>query len=307
MPNVFRHYQYILTFLYSIIQFKTEAFEHYCSLPLTIPERVLEIGDTTMSITANLLRGSQLIDEWRREIKATVTMIVGFLRPEDRERIEFGKSVVTEGEYHRWVLSKNSFGEIKFYFYDSDPVNKNLEKVCTLPGENVPLTWVRHIHSHLDSLVEGMERLFPRLKSRWSSLLQTAQLEFKFYYQLEFRINDERQLAKLVRFTKKVNTCSFPLPLGTRVFIGLEGAPKGYETLVISGEEMCDGEPRPVGKEGDCFFEVVRHQSEIRDSYGDLEERFFITVLRPQEGWEAVPNESHFEHLLRANGWRELL
>ena len=262
-----------------------------------------------MSIAANLLRGSQLIDEWRKEIKATASMIAGFLQPEDLAHIALGEEVVVaEDEYHRWVLFKTVGDGTAFDFYDIN--REKTEKVCTLPDGNVPLTWIRTIHYRLDSLVEGLERLFPQLKRRWAPLLRATRSEFAFYYQLEFRVPapdseyaDEREQGKLVSFRKKINTRTFPLPLGTEVFIGLEGEPKGHEVLVINGEEMFGGEPGPVGTNGDCFFEVVRYESQVLDSYGDLEERRFITVLRPQEGWEAVPSENHFEHLLDVNGW----
>tara|TARA_B100000745_G_scaffold6273_1_gene5245 strand:- start:259 stop:1065 length:807 start_codon:yes stop_codon:yes gene_type:complete len=264
-----------------------------------------------MNLATKLLIGSSRVDQWRKEITTVVNMVLGFLKDEDYHILKMeGEVVLAESDAHRWMVRYDPYEGLKFRLFelrDGEEFEDNL--ACELPKERISLEYVDFVHAYLDSFVRGMEKLFPQLKTRWSKLLRVARAEFALYYELKFRIPaadsaylDERENGKLVTFRKK-SDLTFPLPLDTEVFVGLEGEPSKYEVLVIDGKEMFDGKERPVDDDGDCFFRVTGYESQFNDVFGDLTEEKFVMILEPQEGWENNPYDAHFLHLLTVNGW----
>lgn len=262
-----------------------------------------------MNLAAELLLGSSRVDQWRKEITAMVNMVLGFLTNDDYVTLSLkGETLLAESDSHRWMAWNDPTEGLRFRLFRLQD-GKIVSLACELPGNRISLEYVGFVHSCLDSFVKGMRELFPALSERWRELLGVAWYEFRMYYELHFHIPSDDPLddeeGKLVRFRKKSNL-SFPLPLNTEVFVSLAGEPSKYEVLVIDGEQMFGGEELPVDDDGACFFRVVEYEHQMSDVYGDLSERHFTMILKPQENYEDVAVKEHFPHLLEVNGWEYL-
>lgn len=260
-----------------------------------------------MNIASELLAGSTRVDIWRKEITSVVNIVLGFLKEEDYAELDLAdEKVLDESKYHRWTIQDDGGGSLRFRMFSFGP-NDAEELVCELPGGQIRMYHVGYVHAQLDSLVRGLRNLIPDLHNRWRQLLSIANDGLQMYFELQFREPSDDPLemkygGKLLRYRKKCDL-TFPLPLDTEVFVGLEGEPSQFKVLVIDGKEMFDGRELPVDDDGDCFFKVTGYESMMHDSFGHLTVEKLVMILEPQESWEGVPLDAHFPHLLSSNGW----
>src|SRR3989344_1290403 len=212
-----------------------------------------------------LLTGSSRIDQMKKEISAIIKMVFGFVADDDTVKALPGETVLYQSGYSKLILWHDLRDGLRLKFYQLWKEEETL--ICVVPGNDIPLRDVQMMHGHLDSFVEGMQKLFPSLREKWKHLYHAARSGLRLFYELQFHIPSDDPLdgkeGKEIRYRKRC-TLTFPLPLNTEVFVSLEGEPTEY-TMV--GEQKIG-----IDDDADCFFKVTNYTHQVHDAYGDLEE-----------------------------------
>lgn len=235
-----------------------------------------------------LIAGSTRIDRLRKEIAAVSNLVLkGFLTDEDyraEHRLLEGSIVLADLEHCKWILSHGPKGpDLRLYWKHPNGLH---DLLCSLPEGRVALPHVERIHGNLDSFVEGIRRVFPQLEEHWTYIRRSAKEGLRIVYSIKLKLKDG-----VVRFQKLTNL-PFPLLLGTKMFLSLEG------DIILEH----DPNKTLVQREDSDTFVVVGYEHSTYDEFGYLTQDRFDIELEPDEPKKLYANQ-RLVSLLEANGW----
>ncbi|MBP7770680.1 MAG: hypothetical protein KA066_02085 [Candidatus Pacebacteria bacterium] len=236
-----------------------------------------------------LIAGSARIDRLRKEIAAVTNLVLkGLLTADDYAKQPFhirGTGIILADLPHGWWnLSYCDKPKLSFYWKNGDG---SQEMMCYLPEDRVALPHVERVHANLGSFVEGISKAFPSLKEHWKYIRHSAKEELKIVYSINLNLEDGP-----VTYYKLANL-PFPLPIGTQMFLSVEGEIVVQEA---SGKRL-------QRAESDTFI-VAGYKHSAYDEFGYLNNDWLDIELEPEDKEESYTNNI-LVSLLEANGWKK--